>query len=223
MPMRKKNITDYWQLTKAFRGYLVWGLIVLIPLSVGLYQKSSDIILVVTALIIFFYTFETHKMRQAIVENTELNTRPILVLEINFKKKIAYIKNFGNFPAYNFQIENYHFELGQDSSENDLQGETTIFYKDFPILDVIPPKDRMLILDGTTTGNDHVFFTILNPSIALTKAEEFTFKATALYDDISSNSWKMTIGYGGGNIIATKPQKVERRKKAKKQKEGEPD
>jgi hypothetical protein len=66
-------------------------------------------------------------MRKAIMENTELNTRPILVLEIDFTQKTAFIKNFGNFPAYNFQIEDYHFELGQDEHENNLQRETSIF------------------------------------------------------------------------------------------------
>ena len=219
--MKKECINDLLGLIKRFSNYLIWGVIVILALSIGLYFKSTNAILVVTGLIIFFYTIETYKMRRAIAENTELNTRPILVLEIDFNQKTAYIKNFSNFPAYNFQIENYHFELGQDVDENDLQGETSIFYKDFPILDVIPPKDRMLILDGGTTGNDKVFFTLLNPTIYLTKPEEFTFKATALYDDISNNSWKMTIGYGAGNIIATKPQKVQRRKKAKKQKVGE--
>jgi len=194
----------------------IWVVIVLVSFLIGHWFLSSDDVFIVTGLIIFFYTIETYKMRRAVVENTELNTRPVLVLEIDFIQKNAYIRNFSNFPAYNFQIEGYHFELGQDGREKDLQGETSIFYKDFPILDVVPPKDRMLILDR----NDHVFFTLLNPSISLTKAEEFTFKATALYDDIANNSWKMTIGYGAGNIIATKPQKVQRRKKNNKQKGG---
>ena len=219
--MNKKYINEPLGLIIKYKSTLIWGVIVLVSLLIGQWLKASDGIYIVTGLIVFFYTLETYKMRRAIAENTELNTRPILVLEIDFNQKDAYIKNFGNFPAYNFQIEDYHFELGQDGRENDLHGETSIFYKDFPILDVIPPKDRMLILDGKTTGNDHVFFTLLNPSISLTKAEEFTFKATALYDDISNNSWKMTIGYGVGNIIATKPQKVQRRKKDKKQKGGD--
>jgi len=219
--MKKECINDLMRFLKRFSDYFIWGVIVFLALSMGLYFKSTNTILVVTGLIIFFYTIETYKMRKAVTESTELNTRPILVLEIDFNQKIAYVKNFSNFPAYNFQIEDYNFELGQDEPGNDLQGETSIFYVDFPIFDVIPPKDGMLILDGKTTENGPVFFTLLNPSIPTTKAEEFTFKATALYDDILNNSWKMTMGYGGGNIIATKPQKFQRRKKAKKQRGGE--
>lgn len=203
--MNKKYINDLLGLIMEYKNHLIWGVIVLVSLLIGQWLKSSDGIYIVTGLIIFFYTFETYKMRKAIAESTELNTRPILVLEINFNKKIAYIKNFSNFPAYNFQIEDNHFELGQE--------ESPIFHEDFPILDVIPPKDRMLILDGETANR---FFTLLNPSIPSTPSEQFTFKATAIYDDISNSSWKMTIGYGAGNIIATKPQKVQRRKKAKK-------
>ena len=221
--MGKGCISDLLGLIEGFRNYLIWGVIFFLALSIGLYFGSTNTILVVTGLIIFLYTYETYKMRKAIMENTELNTRPILVLEIDFTQKTAFIKNFGNFPAYNFQIEDYHFELGQDEHENNLQRETSIFYKDFPILDVIPPKERVLILDGKTTGNDHVFFTLLNPFVPKTEAEEFTFKATALYDDIGNNSWKMIVGYGSEKIIATKPQKVQMRKKVKKQKGGDTD
>ncbi len=209
--MKKECINDLMGFIRRFSNYPIWGVIVFLALSIGLYFKSTNTILVVTGVIIFFYTFETYKMRRAITENTELNTRPILVLEIDFNQKKAFIKNFGNFPAYNFQIEDYHLELGQDVNKNDLHKEDSIFYKDFPILDVIPPKDRILILDRAVE-NDNVFFTLLNPLIPSTPTEQFTFKATALYDDISKNSWKMTIGYGAGNIIATKPQKVQRKK-----------
>jgi hypothetical protein len=222
--MNKKCINDLLGLIIDYKNHLIWGVIILVSLLIGQWLKSSDGIYIVTGLIIFFYTFETYKMRKAITESTELNTRPILVLEIDFSQRNAFIKNFGNFPAYNVQIENYHFELGKHVHENDLQQEDSLFNKDFPILDVIPPRDRILILDGRTIENDKVFFTLLNPYIPLTTGEEFTLKATVLYDDISNNSWKMTIGYGAGNIIATKPQKVQRRKKkVNKQKGGEPE
>lgn len=221
--MNKKCINDLLGLIIEFKNHLIWAVIVLVSLLLGRWLKSSDGIYIVTGLIIFFYTFETYKMRKAITESTELNTRPILVLEMDFNQKNAFIKNFGNFPAYNFQIENYYFELRKHVHENDLQREDSLFNKNFAILDVIPPRDRMLILDGRTIENDKVFFTLLNPYIPLTTGEEFTFKATVLYDDISNNSWKMTIGYGAGNIIATKPQKVQRRKKVKKQEGGDTD
>ena len=220
--MNKKYINDLLELIIEYKNHFMWGVVILVSLLIGQRLRSSDGIYIVTGLIIFFYTFETYKMRKAIAESTELNTSPILVLEMNFSQKKAFIKNFGNFPAYNFKIEDYHFELGQHVHENHLHQEDSLFNKDFPFLDVIPPKDRLLILDGETVENDKVFFTLLNPYIPLTTSEQFTFKATAFYDDISNNSWKMIIGYGPGNIIATKPQKVQRKKtKVNKQKEGE--
>jgi hypothetical protein len=65
--------------------WLLVGATVVLFLSVCL--KLSDLIYALTALIILFYTIETYKMRRAIVENTELNTRPILALEIDFNEK----------------------------------------------------------------------------------------------------------------------------------------
>ena len=95
------------------------GAVVLLWL--GLQIHSSNLILGVTALIVLFYTIETYKMRKAIADNTELNTRPILVLEIDFQEKIAFVRNFSNFPAYNFEIVDYRFEVLEKGGESEQQ------------------------------------------------------------------------------------------------------
>ena len=83
-----------------------------------------------------------------------------------------------------------------------------MFYKDFERLDVIPPKDRMGILVDKSdfTG----FFSLLEHS-DLWVQRTLSFKADALYDDVLNNNWKMTIGYSAGKVIATKPERVNRK------------
>jgi hypothetical protein len=150
---------------KNYPGYfwLLVGATVVLFLSVCL--KLSDLIYALMALIILFYTIETYKMRRAIAENTELNTRPILALEIDFKEKKAFIRNFSNFPAYNFRIEDYKFEeIDNSSSEifKNIHAEepSPILYEDFGIVDVIPPKDKVLILESNVDDLTKLFFSV---------------------------------------------------------------
>lgn len=69
----EKYLRNLWRLVKAHRNYFVWAIIILIPLSLGLIFNSANTILVITALIVFFYTYETYKMRKAIADNTEIS------------------------------------------------------------------------------------------------------------------------------------------------------
>jgi hypothetical protein len=170
MPMKKGRIKDLLRLIEEFRNYLMWGVIVFFALSIALYFKSTNTILVVTGLIIFFYTYETYKMRKAITENTELNTRPILSLEIDFSNQKAYVRDFSNFPAYNFSIEDYDFEAKEKHAgkvkEIFAEEETTIdMWEGFRNIDVIPPKDKVTILEGRLGIVNAGFFRYLDPSV----------------------------------------------------------
>lgn len=187
-------------------GYTLLSIGSVVLLWLGILTHSSNLILGVTAFIVLFYTIETYKMRKAIADNTELNTRPILVLEIDFQEKIAFVRNFSNFPAYNFEIVDYRFEVLEEGGQSEQQ--SPIFYKDFERLDVIPPKDRMSILvdKSDLTG----FFSFLEHSDVWVQ-RTLSFKADVLYDDVLNNNWKMTIGYSAGKVIATKPERVNRK------------
>ncbi len=191
---------------KNHAGYILLLIGVIVALFLSLLFNSSNLILSLTAIIVLYYTIETHKMRKAIVENTELNTRPILVLEIDFQKKIAFVRNFSNFPAYNFEILDYWFEVLEEGDQSEQK--SPIFYKEFERLDVIPPKGRMQIL--VDKGDFSGFFSSLEPS-DMWIHRTLSFKADALYDDVLNNNWKMTIGYSAGKVIATKPQRINRK------------
>ncbi|MGZ4020064.1 MAG: hypothetical protein ACXVJ5_13510 [Flavisolibacter sp.] len=197
-----------------FGNEYFWILVITAVLFLSVYFKLSDLIYAITALIMLFYAIETYNVRSAIAENTELNTRPILTLEINFDQETAYIRNFSSFPGYNFKIADYHFEetvtsLGEvfQSTISDWELESSpVFYKDFKTIDVIPPGDKVKILEKGDDDLTKIFFTVLKPSPF--KSKIYAFKSSVVYNDILNNNWKMTMGYSDGKIIATKPKKT---------------
>lgn len=69
--MCKKWFNGFWKRIEKYQNYLIRGSVILV-LLIGLCLKSSNIILFITALIIFWYTLETYRMRKAISENTEI-------------------------------------------------------------------------------------------------------------------------------------------------------
>jgi hypothetical protein len=207
MPMERKYIRELWELIKGFRNHSIWGVVVLVPLLIGLYLKCSDIILAVTALIIFFYTFETYKMRKAIVDNTEITIKPVLVLDIDFGRKIISLQNFSNFPAYNVEFDEIDIRYAKEYEKETFPGG----YK-FEPLDVIPPKSKKEIQIRTfSEENKSSFFSHLTPYFP-SRGEEFYFKGRVIYNDIWGKSWKTTLGYSSiSRIISGMPERANRK------------
>jgi hypothetical protein len=70
--------------------------------------NSQLIVLAITALIIFFYTYETYRMRREMVNQNELKVMPILefspVRTSTGETKFS-LHNWGDFPAFKISIE----------------------------------------------------------------------------------------------------------------------
>jgi len=109
--MEKESIKNLLGLKKRFGNYLTWGILVFLALFIGLYFKSTNTILVVTGLIIFFYTYETYKMRKEIANQTKILSSPFVSVFIEtditdlFKREKLWVRNDGEVTARNIQLD----------------------------------------------------------------------------------------------------------------------
>lgn len=112
----------------------------------------SEAIFAITAIIIFWYTFETSAMKKAIVEQNDILIQPILFLSIDFTRFTTFDRHFfltneGNGPAFNIKIED--FEL-KDVQNNVSEGLGT--YRIHPIFYLPKSSNKLYIkvfnLDG---------------------------------------------------------------------------
>ena len=206
--MPKKWLSSFQKLIEKYQNYLIWGTVIFV-LLIGLYVKSSNIILFITALIIFFYTLETYRMRKAITENAEISTRPILVLHIDLNysdtKANISIENFGNFPAYNVWLEQTKLE----AKESFLEIESKPFRFDFKKVDIVPPKGKVEVVFESPHLSDSSLFGFLHHKQS--KRLPYSLETIATYEDILGRIWKTNLGYSSRGIIAGKPELIEKR------------
>jgi hypothetical protein len=204
----KNWFNGFWKLTEKYQNYLIWGTVIFV-LLIGLCLKSSNIILFITALIIFYYTLETYKMRKAISENTEISTRPILILHIdlNFSdtKVNISIENFGNFPAYNVCFEQAKLETKKSSV--DIESKSSRFI--FENVDVVPPKGKVEVAFEALELTDNSLFGLLQHQRS--SRVPYFLETIATYEDILGRIWKSNLGFGSQGIIAEMPKLIERR------------
>jgi hypothetical protein len=210
--MPKKWLSSFQKLIEKYQNYFIWGIVIFV-LLIGLCFKSSNIILCITALIILWYTLETYWMRKAISENTEISTRPILILHIDLNfldtKVSISIENFGNFPAYNVCFE--QTELETKKSSLDIQSKSFRFM--FENVDVVPPKGRVEIAFESLELPDNSLFGLLHNQRSCKLP--YYLETIAMYEDILGRIWKTNLGYSSQGIIAGKPEFLERRRTLK--------
>lgn len=82
---------------------------VLLMFEINMPITISDIILFATLLALFWYAWETHKMKKTMVEQTELEQKPIIDFyyrpETAKHEEYLRIRNSGKGVAYNIQVE----------------------------------------------------------------------------------------------------------------------
>jgi len=96
--------------------------------------NPSEIVLVITAVIIYWYTLETHGMRKEMIAQKEITTMPILVIRKRDFTFNFYIENIGNFPAYNIRIQELVLKEEVEHPEQILV---------FDLIDLLMPKDKI--------------------------------------------------------------------------------
>ena len=103
--MDRKSLHRSFGLIRKKPNHLIWVTIIIILLVVGLLFKNSNIILAITALIIFFYTYETYKMRKEIVDQRKLESTPFVYMLIEKDPYKFLIKNVGEATAVKVDVK----------------------------------------------------------------------------------------------------------------------
>ena len=185
---------------------------ILFIILLWVYQKlrPSDIILIITAIIIFIYTYETYKLRKATVNHTKIYTIPVLILlfETDNRSQDVHFRlhNSGNSPAYNAKFQKTEFGLdGQES---------VLFRLKLGNVGIVPPEDKIevsLAETGKQANYDRVsskqLFKFINSARA--RGEHFSLRTTVFYDDILGYKWKSKLGFDSTTgFIARKPESV---------------
>jgi len=199
------------------KGYWVYSLsilcgAILFIILICIYQKLSatDIVLIITAIIIFNYTYETYKLRRATVDHTEIYTRPVLIFRIKPNNRsqdvLFWLHNFGNSPAYNVEFQQTEFIANSAQWRLKLGN-----------VGVVPPGDKIEVsLEETLNETEHdrvssgELFKFINS--ARIRRERYSLKTTAIYDDILGHSRKSALGFSStAGIIVKKPELVKKR------------
>jgi len=84
---------------------LIWVVVIIILLLVGLLLKRSDIILAIIALVIFNYTYETHKMQRESVDQRKLESTPFVCMLLEKRPYKFLITNVGEAAAIKVDVK----------------------------------------------------------------------------------------------------------------------
>jgi len=119
---------------KHFLG-IIAGILVLIFLYIKYCTiNPSEIVLTITAVVIYWYTLETHEMRMEMIVQKEITIMPILVMRKRPYTFNFYIENIGNFPAYDIRIQELVLK-------EEVKHPKQILV--FDLIDLLMPKDNI--------------------------------------------------------------------------------
>jgi len=154
-------------------------------------QWINNAILIITAIILLWYTRETEDMKREVAKQNFLQTRPILILEFNNSK--VYLKNEGRGPALNGIVEKFKTRF----FERDKYNETKSDYQFAPFAFIPVDKSHELIMMkkddeggkyGTMSEPD-VFFQL-----------EYNIFITVAYEDIEGTKYVSSLEVQSGAI-----------------------
>jgi hypothetical protein len=150
----------------------------------------NNAILALTAVIVLWYARETAEMKQAVAKQNLLQTRPILILELNEPK--VFLKNEGRGPAVNGVVEKFKVRL----LERDRLKETMSDYE-FNSIDFVPvDKSHELIMKrkDIESGNKG---TVPEPDVFFQLG--CTVYITLTYEDIEGTKYKTHMEVRSGS------------------------
>ena len=84
---------------------LIWVTIIIILLLVGLLLKRSDISLAIIALVMFNYTYETHKMQKEMVDQRKLESTPFVCMLLERRPYKCLVTNVGEAAAIKVDVK----------------------------------------------------------------------------------------------------------------------
>src|SRR4030042_6110495 len=103
--MDRKSLRRSFGLIRKSPNRLIWVSIIIILLLVGLLLKRSDIILAIIALVIFNYTYETHRTQKEIVDQRKLESTPFVCMLLEKRPYKFLITNVGEAAAIKVDVK----------------------------------------------------------------------------------------------------------------------
>jgi hypothetical protein len=200
------------------------GILLIVIYLIFCRLEPVEIILTLTAVIIYVYTYETYELRRATVDHTEIYTRPVLILRMDLdnrdQKVFLRLHNHGHSPAYNVEFK--ETELNMEMPEG---YQWKLKLED---VDVVPPEKEILV--SLASGPDESIYEWVTSEQLFSRINStrvrhgrYSFKTIAVYEDILGHTWKSELGFNSTfGIIAKKPDAIERKTRAQK-KGGETD
>lgn len=179
--MRKKDLPIYSAFGLLVAASVFWGDTRM--------QWVNDAILAVTAIIVLWYTRETAEMKDAVAKQNLLQTRPILILQLN-KPKIFW-KNEGRGPALNGMVEKFKVRL----LERDRFEETMSDY-DFNPISFVPADNSVELImtrKDIESGNKG---TVPQPDVFFQLGS--TVYITLTYEDIEGTKYRTNLEVRSG-------------------------
>jgi hypothetical protein len=193
MKMNKIFYSNLWRFIKK-HSYVVLGIIIIPLLLNGFYfesfefMKSSEFIYSLTGLIVYFYTYETHRMRKEIANQTKILSSPFISVFIEkdyedlFKPEKLWVRNNGEVTARNVELI---------ALQDFYEGEEDVSFK--PV-DTLPKGETEEVKierkskadDKITCGSSQIFTTNFLKDLktrSLTREVSYKLKFKNIFDE----------------------------------------
>lgn len=172
---------------------------------------TSDLVLIISAVILLVYTFFTLKLwRQSIIQ-TYIGLLPFPVVYMRedkaTRKRKFRIRNLGYGPMLNTKIEEFNLTI------KDMNNKKISLKFSVPSPNVLATNEERDLLSEAYSGDarhndfDNILTTYLDPQYALHKNALVPLKVT--FEDSRGTKYKTIIGFGtGGLAILEPPQRI---------------
>lgn len=152
----------------------------------------TDIILFVTFVVVLWYALETHRLKNEMVRQNDLNLCPYILVDLDEGREGFIYENRGRGAALDIETENVTFKFADASKPL-----TVIFDRISHLLVDGSTIVRGKVLDdqGNDVGGFNILFSQFDPVVA--KQE---IKIPIRYNDILGSSYETVLGCGKGGI-----------------------
>lgn len=154
--------------------------------------KPEIAFLIITAVTVFWYTFETHEMRREIVSQNQIQIMPILIFERIKDTKEFMLTNLGNFPAFNIMISDFTFK-----------GNMKVVFESASMIlpkQNLPIRWRIFVDNREHDDMGYAFIYDLLPEL-----DKHDFSTRVTFQNIHGKKYEVDLGFGINGLKVGKP------------------
>ena len=174
----------------------------------------NNIIIAITFIAILWYAWETRGLRKEMVnqtnvmlDQTEISIMPVLHIdeeEIGGQQHIFFLKNFGNFPAFDVKIE----DLKIEANFRNISPKTVKFV--FHEFDIVPPGEKIPVIfrvenERKETGEE--LKDLYEPHLFQGYAV-YDFEIPITYENILGIKYQALLTWGKSGANMGKPNRI---------------